>query len=213
MGALAGNSDLVRKLLERDGLRALRTDSLGRLAQALDVSLDELARALELTDAPPERPRGAAPDQLAIAHECQAGAWIESALSEAQAFETANVLLDPAWPPNQWLERVRGDSVNLIAPEGSLLQVVDWKALQLGAPRDGQMVVLERIRHQGGLRERSVKVTRFVPGKPLTFWPASSNPRWQEPLPLSAKADEAGAEISVRVQALVIWVHRPAPNV
>lgn len=53
--ARTGNPDLVRKLQKRKGRRVVLSDSLGRLARVLDVTLDDLARALELTDAPPAR--------------------------------------------------------------------------------------------------------------------------------------------------------------
>lgn len=182
-------------------------DNLQALADYLEVPL------VRLTAGTGGRPRIAASsrpaasvDRLPIRHVVQAGNWIEE--DEAvQAPRFGPVLVqDPKYRASQWLEEVRGDSMDQIAPEGSLVQVADWADLGL-EPKSGQIVVVQRTRLGGALRERSLKVVHRI-GDEIELRPKSSNPRWRAPLVLVNDGEDID-DISVGIAGLVIWVHRP----
>lgn len=204
---LAGSDDLLRDLYRRRKARTLRTDTLARLATGLDLPMDELARVMGLAAAPPPRivraPEGW---ELPVRYAVQAGSWLEEDESAQALPPGPAIAADPRYRAQQWLEEVRGDSVDRIAPEGSVVQVADWVDLGL-EPQTGQIVVVRRTRAQGALRERSLKVVKRT-GRRIELWPNSTNPRWSEPLVLvddGANADD----VTVELAGLVIWVHRP----
>lgn len=221
---MAGGDDLLRDLFRRKKARSLGTGKLGRLAMALDVRMDELARIMELTDAPdsgdiqyqiidgaiilPLRDAGAAPDipsrtPLLLEHRVQAGMWVEEDDFTQDRLSGPAVYADPNHPRPQWLELVSGDSIDRIAPEGSYVHVVDWRAIDR-EPRDGELVIVKRTRLEGLLAERSVKQVRKVKGR-VELWPASNNPKWSQPLILNGAEDG----VTIQIAGLVIWVHRP----
>lgn len=149
-------------------------------------------------------PERIAPTFLPVRHVVQAGLWLEVDVAAQDYPEPPRaVASDPAysaWP--QWLELVRGDSVDLEIADGSYAHVVD--AINMGyAPRDGDFVVVERRRGGGALRERSVKQVAIT-GREVQLWPRSRNPSWNKPLDLSHP--EEGVE--VEIVGLVIGAYR-----
>jgi hypothetical protein len=204
---LAGSEDLLRDLYRRRKARTLRTDSLARLAAGLEVPMDELARIMALADAPPPLLPKLGPEAtLPVRHKVRAGSWLEEDDTGQEPVTGPAVAPDPRYPVDQWLEEVEGDSVDELAPEGSFVQVAAWEGLAL-TPATGQIVVVQRTRDQGALRERSIKVVRRQ-GRRIELWPKSTNPRWNQPLVLVDDPTRA-EETTVSLAGLVIWVHRP----
>lgn len=223
---LAGGEDLLRDLFRRKKARTLGSDKLARLAQALDITMDDLASVMELADAPGERSEfqvidggkvhylsdaageAAIPGRkpLHVEHRVQAGMWVEEDDFTQDRLSGPAVYADPNHPRPQWLELVSGDSVDQIAPEGSYVHVVDWAAIDR-EPREGELVIVKRTRLEGLLAERSVKQVRRTKGQ-IELWPASNNPRWNAPLILDGAEDG----VTVQIAGLVIWVHRPLPG-
>lgn len=191
----------VRDIL-RGKVQSPRADSLQKLADALDVSVERLTGGRGRRPPLGRDAAQTAGGRLPVRFLVQAGAWFEED-DTVQAPRFAPILADPTVRATQWLEEVRGDSIDLIAGDGALLQVASWA--DLGMPlRDGQFVVAQRARLGGGLRERTVKRVSTDRGV-VRLTPYSSNPRWSEPLSLSAPGDDDST--TVTVEALVLWVH------
>jgi hypothetical protein len=144
---------------------------------------------------------------LPIRYVVQAGNWIE-ADDAAQAFlGEYPVAPDPRFARYpQWLEQVTGDSINQLIPEGAYAHVVD--AIELGyAPTTDDIVVVERLRDGGHLRERTIKQVVIADGA-VQLWPRSTNPRWNAPV-VVIDGCEAGKDVEVRIVGLVLSYTMP----
>lgn len=227
--AVTGRPDLIRHLL-KGGQADTRGDNILRLAAAVRTSVDYLyglsddmgePPKIDLLKEPVSRKRKAAPvtnrfpvgsrPSLPVRYIVQAGAWIEVDEEAAKRIVSPPVSADSTFPhATQWLELVRGDSVDLIYPEGTFVHVVN--AIEIGySPRDGDFVVVERLRQQGGLRERSLKqVSRK--GRKVELWPRSRNPKWNTPLSYGdgSDTDEAAGGATAEIVALVLGGYLPA---
>lgn len=142
------------------------------------------------------------PDKMPIRYEVAAGAWMavddlrEEPLGYAEAFR-----LPPYQNAPQWLERVVGDSMDKVYPNGTLLHIVD--AAEIGyAPRHGDKVVVQRRRGGGSFVERTVKEVELTPRGPV-LWPRSHNPKHQAPIDLRAGLDD-GEDAEVQICGKVI---------
>lgn len=143
---------------------------------------------------------------LPIRYEVGAGLWQE--VADTQVFlGSGTIAPDPSYTGfPQWLERVRGDSMDREYREGELVHVVD--ALALGyVPRHGDHVVLVRRRSDGAEMERTIKEVVRTPSGVVEFWPRSTNPRWSRPVKLEPDTPDDTAE--VEVAAVVIGSYRP----
>ncbi len=102
----------------------------------------------------------------------------------------------------QWLDEVRGDSVDLLRIfDGDLAQFVDAYEIDYH-PRTGDVVEVVRTRFDGRERELSIKQVEVTPEKVL-LWPRSSNARWSEPLCLTDGIDDAD-HIEVRIRGVLL---------
>lgn len=148
------------------------------------------------------------PHYLEVRYRVQAGHWIEVDGGDFVAPEGGPypVAPDPRYASwRQWLEEVVGDSMDRKIPPGAFVHVVD--AIDMGyAAKDGDLVVVERRRGGGLLRERTVKQI-VIAGERIELWPRSSNPRWQSPLLPTEGA--AGEDIEVEIVGLVVGFYSP----
>lgn len=224
---VAGTPDVVRHIL-KGRQRSTQGVKLLRLAKALEASVDYLHGESDDVGDPPDvellTERGARPRKtrrqitadlkiqvtngigLHVRHVVQAGAWLEVDEAARERIVAPPVSADPSFPAEaQWLELVRGDSVDLYYPEGAFVHVVG--AVEIGySPRKEDFVVIERQREQGGLIERSIKQIE-IRGRKIELWPRSRNPKWKSPLNLSDSADEGTV---VEIAALVLGAYLPA---
>lgn len=145
---------------------------------------------------------------LSVRFAVQAGAWIEVDEAAQVSPRGAPVAADARFPKGyQWLELVRGDSMDLIFPEGAWVHAVD--AVEIGyAPRQGDLVVVERRRQGGALVERSLKQIVITAAGAPEFWPRSHNAKWRSPLTMDGVSDDVDGE-HIRIAALVIGGYRP----
>lgn len=136
--------------------------------------------------------------QVKCVGEVQGGVWKEMAFEDFDEFEIPYTA-DPRWPEGAVKAlRVRGDSINRKAEDGDFVAVLDVNAA-LRAFKDGDWVVCHRAR--GGLIESTVKQVRRA-GDIWQLWPASTDPRFQEPITL--EADGMNADDEVRVVGFVL---------
>lgn len=207
---LIGNKDSLGQMFGRKA-RSMRTEKLALLASRLEVTMDELARIMGLSGVGPPLEGGGRGLSLPVRHIVQAGAWFAEDL-DAQAFaRRLPIGPDPRFPASQWLEEVRGDSVDRIIPEGGVAQVADWIELGL-EPRDGMLVIARAVRDGGLLAERTIKRVRRK-GRSVELWPESTNPRWSAPVLAADLArpahSDSGEEIAFA--GLVIAAHSYFP--
>lgn len=196
------NPYLVRDILAGKS-RNPRSDTLSAIAAALDVPLPSILKgdAGDIVS-----PRWVAPTFLSVKYRCSAGAWFEmDAISQVFPASAQPVAPDARYSEwDQWLELVEGDSIDLLIKPGSFAHVVD--AIDMGyAARDGDLVVVERRRDGGALRERTIKQVQIV-GRRIQLWPRSSNPKWATPLVICAGA-RPDEDVEVEIVGLVVGAY------
>lgn len=178
------------------------------------ANLDKIARALETTPdwllgreapTPQRQPRGERAG-LRYIGEVAAGQWLETPPFELDADVTIPVM-DVRYPTEvQYTLGVRGTSINRTARPGALLICVDIARAGIEVA-NGDLVVVQRRRAQGGLTEVTAKIFRRKSSTVVELLPDSDDPRWQEPIVLD-DAKSTGDE-DVSVIALVTGVYRP----
>lgn len=126
-----------------------------------------------------------------------AGAWIEPAVMIDAEDQIDLLMAAPALQDDIFALRVRGSSVNKIAADGDYVVCL---ALDEADPND--LVVVERVREQGGLRETTVKRLRTVGNRRLLY-PESNDAQWKDPIPYG---EDEGEE--VRIIGRVLYVIR-----
>jgi transcriptional regulator with XRE-family HTH domain len=195
------------------GARGLPFEKLGSIARVLGVDRQAILEAAglaadELPATASTRPERrvvlrSPPPTLPVRDRVQAGAWlgVDDFVQTGPKQEPA--LRDPRYPhADQWLSEVVGDSVDMLRIfDGDLIQCVDV----IGAgyhPKTGDVVEAERLRFGGQEREMTVKQVEVLESGRVLLWPRSSNPRWREPLELTAGSGET--ELEVRVRGLVL---------
>lgn len=137
----------------------------------------------------------------------QAGVWQEPFDDEVDHGDPVPIQPHPKYPNATYMVLdVRGDSYDLVAPEGSRVVVIPWAETGLLSPLNGQTIVAEQwdsdpendgAEHSGNV-QRTLKKVRIEPGR-VCLDPHSSNPR-HKPLELDRMT---------RAFALVVGVFRP----
>lgn len=199
---VGGNDHLVRDILAGRSRNA-RGDTIAKIADYLEVPSSAFMSGSDKT----ERAATVAAAILPIRGVIQAGAWLEIDEDQSEP-ETYPAAADLRFPITaQWLSIVRGDSMNALERngqpaaiyDGDMVHCVDVTAIEY-SPRDGDVVEVERIRVQGGVREVTLKQVEIIGGV-VQLWPRSTNPRWAAPIPYS---DGDATEIEVRIRGWVI---------
>jgi transcriptional regulator with XRE-family HTH domain len=143
----------------------------------------------------------AAMPELPIVYKTGAGNWVETD-DFAQTFleENGDRALITYADCKQWYEVMEGDSMNQLIPEGALLHVVDTKDFPY-VPRHGNIVIVERRKQGGFMRERTVKqIEMTLQG--IELWPRSTNPRWRGPIAMT-ETDDHDESIHAEIVGLV----------
>lgn len=172
--------DILRGKIKEPGAEKLR-----ELSMVLKCSPDYLMGRLDVVGQAPNTAKAITMVvDLSIRHEAAAGNWLAIDELRDEPFGSAPTALVPEYAQYaQWLERVRGDSMDRLLPDGALVHVVD--AIEMGyTPHTGDLVIATRTRAQGAFIERSIKQVA-VTGAGLQLWPRSYNARWSEPLSLT----------------------------
>lgn len=198
---LAGMSqDAVRGIL-RHPEASPTLETVQKLARALGCSEEWLAFGVgdPLIDS-----KDAGLTTLHIVGEVAAGLWTD--VSEF-SFEPIpyEVPADPRFPIKaQYLLRVRGNSINRKAPEGSLIRCLNLHS----APRkpfDGDWVVVERRRPEGTIETTVKKLVIDRASGAKELWPDSDDPAFQKPIQLAEKEND-----EIHINAFVLEFITPA---
>lgn len=205
LSKMVGDPNTLGKMFARGG--GMRTRTLALVAEKLEISIDDLTRLLGLpsADATVVPARGLS---LPVRFVVQAGAYFAEDHAAQDVIRRVAIGPDPRYPVTQWLEEVRGDSVDLILPEGGLAQVADWYDTGV-EPRDGMLVIARATREGGHLAERTIKAVQRN-GRRVELWPRSSNPRWSKPVIVAnwGEPTETDNGDLIELVGLVIATHR-----
>lgn len=195
---VGGNDHLVRDILSGRSRNA-RADTIAKIADYLEVPSSAFMSGSDAA----ERAATIAAATLPIRGVVQAGAWLEIDEDQSEP-ETYPAAADLRFPiAAQWLSVVRGDSMNALERngqpaaiyDGDMVHCVDVTAIEY-SPRDGDIVEVERVRAQGGVREVTLKQVEIIGGV-VQLWPRSTNPRWTAPIPY-ADGDVSDTEVRIR---------------
>lgn len=140
---------------------------------------------------------------LKIIGEVAAGLWMDP---EGDRFDPLpySVPSDPRFPDTeQYLLRVRGNSINRKAAAGSLVRCLGVYSAPR-EPRAGDWVIVERTSPDGAI-ETTVKRLETAADGSAELWPDSDDPRFQSPIRIGG---QEGGE--VKVVAFVIDFINPA---
>lgn len=206
------NAASVKAGLPRDAVRDIlqgkskhpRADTLLKLAGALECELGFLLDQEEMSS-DLIAPKREIP--LPIRYEVAAGTWLARDDNQLESFGIGEALPSKLFADaRQWLERVRGDSMNRLIPDGALAHVVDIRDFKFRARHD-DLVVVERTRAQGAFVERTIKQVALTP-EGIQLWPRSFSERWNEPIALDGDL-KSGEDATVAIVGLVIRAYMP----
>ncbi|NBN79909.1 helix-turn-helix domain-containing protein [Microvirga tunisiensis] len=188
--------------LER-GDRRLTVDWLARLGTALGVSPHELMLPPSEMVTSGGVPLDLAPHKtmfrrLPVKGEVAAGSWLDFDPLRSEPTDWLDFIPDTKLSADHvYALKVRGTSLNKIAPDGSVLVCLDAVGAGL-AIREGDLVIVAQSR-EGGLREVTAKRVKRANGQ-YELWPESIDPKWQAPIFLN------GEDETVAVKAIVKYI-------
>lgn len=162
-------------------------DTVYKIADALGISMERLLK---------KAPAGASEQMvlLPILYQTGGGAFVElDRYTQAEPPSEPAMLIPNVAPDDQWYERLIGNSVNKIIPDGSLMHVVSIRAARYS---HGDVVIAERTRDDRSLFERSAKVVKFT-SQGLELWPASTDPQWQAPITLNDNPEDETVIVTI----------------
>lgn len=202
-----GQPDLIRNL-QRNQNRAMRSDNLVALALVLQVSVAWLMTGVE------SEAEKVMVDGIRYGGIAEAGTFRRVNIYNQDAeYQLIPLQPNPNYPfDKQFAYRVEGDSMDLehIMP-GMWIHAVDvniWEKMH-GAPRDGELVVVEAKRNgDDERRELTVKMLRIFRDR-IELHPCSSNPQNQKyviPYKVSEDNDDKVHVIAVVLSST--WLHR-----
>jgi len=128
----------------------------------------------------------------------QAGNWSEVMEWPPEDQYPLMIPANPYAETDLFALEVRGNSTNLVYPDGSIVVCVTLPALGR-EPKDEELVVCQRT-DVHGLWEATCKRIRTAADGVRWLWPESDDPLHQEPISM---ASENGEEVSLR--GVVIW--------
>lgn len=209
--------EILRRFIQERGLKIARwakesavdKNSLYNFLNGHSQSLDlrtyaKLARTAEvpvwrLNGESPEPP---SPTTIWVAGHVEAGAFREAVEWDRSLWYPVDVPVPERFRKMAKALEVRGTSMNLEYPPGSVAIWVD--ALDYRAPRHEDHIVVYRYQKDGAV-EATVKELR-VDGDQRWLWPRSTDPLHQSPIDVNNPSDEIE---SIEIKGIVIGSYRP----
>ncbi|QCE34511.1 hypothetical protein FAI40_03675 [Acetobacteraceae bacterium] len=162
------------------------------------------------------------PHQVNVIGCVQAGLWREAM---ERSYEDCYTI--PAYVPEAYQHlpyyglSVRGESMNLVFPEGSVVIVANFANLERG-PETGDYVIVQRRDPYSSSFEATVKAFQRKENGEIMLWPRSSDPKFQRPFILKDESTYSNTDQSeyldsaeapeISVLGLVIGVQIPTPK-
>ncbi|GAN68309.1 LexA family protein [Acetobacter orleanensis] len=146
-------------------------------------------------------------EPVTLAGFIQAGVWQDTGLFSPQApLEYVMVAPDERYPGlRRWAFTVRGDSMDKIYPDGTIVVAVSFFDL-CRAPKTGDKVIA--IRKEHGLEEATLKEIEILDDGSVALWPRSTNPRFSQAIIINNKFDDDlpddGCHSDYRIEGLII---------
>jgi len=200
------------ELAKAVGMRQQGIQSIEEGKSQRPRKLRELAAALDTTEEwlLGEPPRDIPAElfqvgEIPVIGEVAAGLWMEVGDRPEEPLEMLP-FVPVMSPKSTYALRVRGDSVDKIAPDGSYVICADIGITGAGIEND-DLVIVERLQAQGSMREVTVKRVRLKKDG-LVLLPESTNPRWK-PVEINSH-NTSPDDVDVRVIAHVVWITRRA---
>ena len=136
--------------------------------------------------------------QTTVVGAVQAGEWHEAADWPDEDRYPVLTPLNGFHETDLFALEVRGNSINEVYPDGSIITCVTLPALGR-EPKDGELVICQRM-DNFGLLEATCKRIRTAEDGVRWLWPESDDPEHQTPISM---ASESGEEVVLR--GVVIW--------
>jgi SOS-response transcriptional repressor LexA len=182
--------------------KSQRPRKLREIAAALRTTEDWLLGETPLNEIPAELFQVG---EIPVIGEVAAGLWLEVGTMPEEPLEMLPFV--PALSTKaSYALRVRGNSVDKIAPDGAYLICADIGTSGAAIEND-DLVIVERLQAQGSMREVTVKRVRLKKDG-LVLLPESTDPRWT-PVEINSH-NTSPDDVEVRVIAHVVWVTRRA---
>ncbi|MBR0560072.1 LexA family protein [Neokomagataea anthophila] len=182
-------------------------DTLVALAGYYGVSVEEI-----LSGASPLQPIHTT--QIEVRGDVQAGVWREAVEWPRADWYAITVPLDAAYAGlHRYGLLVKGDSMNKVFPDGSVVVVINLSDLGR-MPHTGEIVVAVQRSKTTSDFEATVKAVQVRDDGEMILWPQSTNPDFAMPVRVPARGNEHDAGMpDVFIQALVVASYRPNPTV
>lgn len=191
-------ADVVRDLIRKP--KTMPTiDTLEALAPVVNKTPEFLAFGAKAPR------RASAARSMKIAGEVAAGLWLEVGAAGDREYDEFPVPFHPGYAEEaQYGLIVVGTSINRVAQPGDVLQCLDC-GISGTEPRENDLVIIERRRHQAGQKEVTAKRYRRS-GHVIELTPDSTDRRWSEPIVLDPR--RASGDEEVAIIAIVIGVYK-----
>lgn len=184
----------------------LRPKKLREIARVLGRSEEYLLGEIEQAPTRTSARLPGSAQYVPVRGEVAAGLWREvddQSHIESEP-ETIPVAPTPGIPfEYQFCLIARGTSLNKLAQDGDVLVCTD--IIKSGAEiKDGDLVIVERRKYQGAMREVTAKRVRRANGG-FELWPESIDPAFQTPIRIDDGEDD---DEEIDVIAKVLWIMR-----
>lgn len=172
---------------------ALDHTTYAKLARAAGVTVAQLSG---------DKPETPDPTGIWVVGRVQGGHFAEAVQWDESEWYQVDIPVPPRFKGRAKALEVRGPSMNLEYPDGSI--VVWVSMLDFRPPREGDHVIVYS-KHLDDGYEATVKELRIVDGVQW-LWPRSTDPQFQAPINPSAPGDDIE---SVEIVGVVIGGYRP----
>ncbi|MFS0771069.1 LexA family protein [Sphingomonas sp. 1P08PE] len=186
------SANSIYNFLNDQGSNSLSAITYGKLARAAKVPVWQLSG---------DEPESASPTALWVVGYVEAGAFRDAVEWDQSRWYAIDVPVQPRFRKNAKALEVRGPSMNLDYPPGSVVIWVDM--LDARPPRDRDHVIVYAHSLDGEI-EATVKELRIVDGKQW-LWPRSTDPAHQSPIDVATPGDHVSW---IEVKGLVVGDYR-----
>ncbi|WP_051625861.1 LexA family protein [Kozakia baliensis] len=152
--------------------------------------------------------------QIEVRGDVQAGVWRDALEWPFSDWYAITVPIDAAYPGvKRYGLLVRGESMNRIFPDGSVVVVVNFSDIGR-SPKTGELVVAIQRSKVTNEFEATVKAVQILESGDVILWPQSYDPDFATPIKVPKLDHNHDAGIpDVVIQALVVASYRPNPRV
>jgi transcriptional regulator with XRE-family HTH domain len=196
----AGLSDSALRVLMKNPQSSPTVETLNKLARAMGCSPEWLVYGIG-AEGRPDLDDG----YLQIIGKVEAGDWLDiDPLYQPGEFERAPIAITPEYPRSaQYGLRVQGTSINRRAAEGDILRCIDIGISGI-EPLPGDLVIVQRERDDGQLREVTAKILT-KDGGVIRLEPDSTDPHKA----IILDPNRHDPHVTVRIVAIVDLILRP----